>query len=461
MKKKNTHRNTAKSFWKIGKKEFNTHIFDVNGEGELVIREGNYQYNVHELARKFGSSLEVFLPFVLEERLNGLFTTFAEEMKQAEYRGKFFYHYPMKVNQNKEAVLTLVSEGAHLEVGSVNELALVKKLWETSSVNNKIRVLCNGPKTKAYVDLIFRMWEDHLWVVPIIEDREELNLFKEYRGDLGIRVNLQTKVKSHWDKKVDRFGLSAEELFDLGRVRNLKLLHYHIGSQVERGADIIAVLKESFRVYKKLRETQPSLDTIDIGGGFAVPYEKRTMYSMEMIAKRVVGTLKALAEEAAIPHPHLIVEWGRYVVAPAQITIFKVVSEKAIPKGAARSWYIIDGSFMNDLLDTWALHQKWHIVPINNMEAKKKQRVWLAGLSCDSDDKYTARDGYVLLPRLEDLEPGQDQYVAFFDTGAYQDAFASHHCLLSSPLKIILQNGVVTIARKRETAEDIGKLFGW
>ncbi len=460
MKRKKVNK-IWKSFWKLGKKEFNTQIFDVNDDGELVIREGNYQYNVHELARKFGSSLEVFLPFVLEERLNGLFTIFGEEMKQAGYRGKFFYHYPMKVNQNKEAVLTLVSEGAHLEVGSVNELSLVKKLWESASVNNKIRVLCNGPKTKAYVDLISRMWDDHLSVVPIIEDREELNLFKEFRGDIGIRVNLQTKVKSHWDKKVDRFGLSAEELFELGRIRNLKILHYHIGSQVERGADIIAVLKEAFRVYKKLRETQPSLDTIDIGGGFAVPYEKRTMYSVDMVVKRVVSTLKALSEEANIPHPHIIVEWGRYVVAPAQITVFKIVSEKAIPKGAARSWYVIDGSFMNDLLDTWALHQKWHIVPVNHMDAKQKHRVWLAGLSCDSDDKYTARDGYVLLPRLEDLLPGEDQYVSVFDTGAYQDAFASHHCLLSSPLKIILQNGVVTIARKRETAEEIGKLFGW
>ena len=258
MKKKSTHTKQWKGFWKIGKKELNTHIFDINDDEELVVREGNYQYNVHELVRKFGSSLEVFLPFVLEERLNGLFTIFGEKIKQAGYRGKFFYHYPMKVNQNKETVLTLVSEGAHLEVGSANELTLVKKLWESASVNNKIRVLCNGPKTKTYVDLIFRMWDDHLSIVPIIEDKEELNLFKEFRGDIGIRVNLQTKVRSHWDKKVDRFGLSAEEIFELGRVRNLKILHYHIGSQVERGADIIAVLKEAFFVYKKLRHSEKS-----------------------------------------------------------------------------------------------------------------------------------------------------------------------------------------------------------
>ncbi|MBI2053462.1 MAG: hypothetical protein HYT41_01830 [Candidatus Sungbacteria bacterium] len=158
---------TQKKFWKLGRKECNTEVFDINADAELIIREGNYQYNVHDLVRKFGSSLEIFLPFVVEERLNRLFTIFDRNMKQAGYRGKFFYHYPMKVNQNREAVLPLVSEGAHLEVGSHNELTLVRKLWESDSVNTKIRILCNGPKTKAYVDLIHHLAERSVRVVPI------------------------------------------------------------------------------------------------------------------------------------------------------------------------------------------------------------------------------------------------------------------------------------------------------
>ena len=452
---------SQKKFWKLGRKEHNTEMFDANGEGELVIREGNYQYNVHDLVRKFGSSLEIFLPFVVEERLNRLFNAFDRHMKAMAYKGRFFYHYPMKVNQNREAVLPLVSEGAHLEVGSHNELSLVRKLWESDSVNTKIRVLCNGPKTKVYIDLIFQMAERGVRVMPIIEDASELDDFKEFKGDIGVRVNLETKVKSHWDKKADRFGLMASEIVKLGKIRNLHLLHYHIGSQIERGVDIIAAMKEALDVYCRVREQNPSLDTLDIGGGFAIPYEKKPLYSVEDISGRMVAALKKYAEAHEMPHPNIVVEWGRYAVAPAQITIFKIVSAKEVPKGLARFWYIIDGSFMNDLLDTWAIHQKWHIVPVNRINEKKKHRVWLAGLSCDSDDKYTARDGYVLLPRLEDLNPGEDLYVAIFDTGAYQDAFASHHCLLSSPLKLVLQNGIVTVARKRETADEIGKLFGW
>ena len=84
--------------------------------------------------------------------------------------------------------------------------------------------------------------------------------------------------------------------------------------------------------------------------------------------------------------------------------------------------------------------------------------VWFAGSTCDSDDKYTAGGEYTMLPKLSDTE---ELYVAFFDTGAYQDALASHHCLLSSPAKLIAQNGEIKIARKRETPEEVGKEFGW
>jgi arginine decarboxylase len=113
---------------------------------------------------------------------------------------------------------------------------------------------------------------------------------------------------------------------------------------------------------------------------------------------------------------------------------------------------------MNDLTDTWALKQKWHVVPLNRLTDKKLQHVWLAGSSCDSDDKYTNGGEHVSLPKMIE---GEDLFVAFLDTGAYQDSLASHHCLLSSPLKLVAQNGEIKVARKRETPEEVGKQFGW
>ncbi|MBU1037078.1 hypothetical protein KKF32_03510, partial [Patescibacteria group bacterium] len=98
-------------FWKLGIKEFNTQYFDINQNGELIVLEGNYQYNVKDLVEKYGSPLKVFFPSILKERLEDLIDIFRLFIKYYKYRGKFYYHYPMKVNQNKEYILSLVAEG--------------------------------------------------------------------------------------------------------------------------------------------------------------------------------------------------------------------------------------------------------------------------------------------------------------------------------------------------------------
>ncbi|MFH1236455.1 MAG: hypothetical protein V1685_06000, partial [Parcubacteria group bacterium] len=172
-----------KKFWKLGIGDYNTDFLDINRDGELVVHEGNYVYNIAELVKKYGTSLEVFLPFVAKERLVDLISIFNFYIKIFKYRGKFFYHYPMKVNQNREFILPLVGEGANLEVASFNELSLVKKMWEQESFNPKIRVLCNGPKSPEYLGLIEELLQNNLRIVPIIEDLDEYGQLQNFRGE--------------------------------------------------------------------------------------------------------------------------------------------------------------------------------------------------------------------------------------------------------------------------------------
>lgn len=458
-KKKKPKKNRARNFWRLGIEDVNTGHFDVTQEGTLLVREGNYQYNIHDIVKKYGTSTEIFFPTIIENRVRDLIETFNAYIKISGYKGKFYYHYPMKVNQNKEFVLPAVAEGANLDVASANELFLVKRMIEQDRFNNKIRVICNGPKTDRYISLVEELRGKGLTVIPIIEDRVELERMQKFNGPVGIRVDLNVDVKSHWDKKFNRFGFTEEEVIELGKIRNLQVLHYHISSQVEHMTSLVQLVKRSVDIYAKMREKNPGLDTIDIGGGAGVPYDKKKrFYTAKSLISQIVKVAKKQSDKLGVRHPNLIAEWGRYVAAPAQITIYKVISEKQAYNKGGNSWYVIDGSFMNDLLDTWALKQRWHVVPVNNMNATKMQRVWLAGSSCDSDDKYTDGGGYILLPKLSD---GEDLYVAILDTGAYQDALASHHCLLSSPTKLIAQNGEIKVARKRETPEEVGKQFGW
>lgn len=456
--KKKKSKNGHRKFWKLGVEEFNTAQFDIDAEGELIVREGNYQYDLIDIIKKYGTSTEVMFPTIIENRVRDLIDTFNAYIKILSYKGRFHYHYPMKVNQNREFVLPAVAEGANLDVASANELFLVKRMIESNRFNNRIRVTCNGPKTPRYMELIEELRAKGLLVVPIIEDYVELERMKKFNGPVGIRVNLNVKIKSHWDKKFNRFGFTEDELLKLGKVRNLSILHYHISSQMESIDGFARALKRAVELYAKLREKNPGLDTIDMGGGAAVPYEKKRMYTGKNLIQRLVKTAKVQADKLGVKHPNLIVEWGRYVAAPAQITLYKILAEKTIETKSDKVWYVIDGSFMNDLIDTWALHQKWHVVPVNGLHARKLNKVWLAGSSCDSDDKYTAGGTHILLPKLENVD---DLYIAVLDTGAYQDPLASHHCLLSSPAKIIAANGEVKLARKRELPEDVGRIFGW
>ncbi|MFH0820761.1 MAG: hypothetical protein V1908_03225 [Candidatus Peregrinibacteria bacterium] len=462
MKKRKSPRGkNFKKFWKLGRKEFNTDHIGLTKGGDLVVYEGNYQYNIRELAEKYGTPLKVMFPYVIEQRVEDLMDLFVDCIREYKYKGRFYYHYPMKVNQNREFVMPIVSEGGNLETTSANELWVVKRLWQQHRFNSRIKVICNGPKTEQYLDLIAELKRNGLDIVPIIEDLSEREALQKFRGQVGVRVVIDVKVRSYWDKRVERFGLSPDEVFALGKIYNLTLLHYHVGSEVMFETDILRPLRRAMEIYCKLKQVNPSLDTIDIGGGLPANFNGKEKWATSGLVHQIIRFMSKFCEENNIPHPNIICEWGSYMVAPAQMTVFSVLNEKRIEKATAKQWYVVDGSFQTHLLDTWAVHRQWHIVPVNYAHGEKLTRTWLAGMSCDSDDKYTRGGSYILLPRLEDLQNGDKQIIAFLDTGNYQDGFDNHHCLNATPTKVVCQNGDVTVVHKRQTSDEIGKMFGW
>ncbi|MBI5412006.1 hypothetical protein HZA43_02400 [Candidatus Peregrinibacteria bacterium] len=461
MKKGNHSGKNYKQFWKLSRKEFNTDHLSLTKGGDLVVYEGNYQYNVRELAEKYGTPLKVMFPYIIEQRVEDLMDLFAACIREYKYKGRFHYHYPMKANQNREFVMPIISEGGNLETTSANELWVVKRLWQQHRFNSRIKVICNGPKTDQYLALIAELKRNGLDIVPIIEDLSERDALQKFRGQVGVRVAIDLKVRSYWDKRVERFGLTPNEIYEMGKIHNLTLLHYHTGSEVLYEADMLRPLRRAMEIYYKLKQINPTLDTINIGGGFPVNFNGKEKWATRGLVHSIIRFMAKFCEENNLQHPNIICEWGSYMVASAQLTVFSVLNAKLIPKATAKQWYVIDGSFMTHLLDTWAVHRQWHIVPVNYANNKNLTRTWLAGLSCDSDDKYTRGGSYILLPRLEDLQNGDKQYIAFLDTGNYQDGFDNHHCLNATPEKVVCQNGDVTVVRKRQTADEIGEMFGW
>jgi arginine decarboxylase len=194
------------------------------------------------------------MPFIIEERLEDLMDLANSTIKKINYQGKFLYHYPMKVNQTREVVMALVGEGAHLETSSYTELYLVKKMLEQDKFNPDIRILCSGPKNDAYLSLIDELQHKGVKIFPLIEGPSELKMLQHSKYNVGIRLDMPVKASSYWNKKVDRFGFSAREIYEMGAFKNLKILHYHIGSQIEKSGDILTPIKYALDVYFKLKK---------------------------------------------------------------------------------------------------------------------------------------------------------------------------------------------------------------
>jgi arginine decarboxylase len=447
----------AAARWGLGNKAFNTAVYGVSPEGHLVITLGDEAYDVTALAKEHGTPLEIFMPEVMAARIRTMQDSFTEEMRRNEYPAHFSYFYPMKVNQRREFVETALAEGAQIETSSGNELSIVRDFIRKGGAPISLRINCNGPKSREYLDLIRSMHDEGFAITPIIESLEEMAALQEHPGPVGVRVDLAIKVAAHWDKKHNRFGIPEKELRELPPIPNLVLLSYHVSSQIGATDSFAKVLTHAMELYAHLKARNPGLETINIGGGASIPYQKRPFYTTEELVAAIVTAAKESAERLGVGAPNLICEWGQHVVAPSQLTVFKIISQKSITDVEAQKWYVIDGSFIANLPDTWSIHQDWHVAPANQMRAPAECSVWFAGSSCDSDDEYVTRER-LLMPSLPEKEP---LYVAFFDTGAYQDSLSSYHCLLSHPARIMLTSEGVRPLSEKQAPAQVGALFGW
>ncbi|MBU6323185.1 hypothetical protein KGQ55_00675 [Patescibacteria group bacterium] len=443
--------------WSLGDGSVNTERYSPSLAGTLLVNDGTAVHDVAELVARYGSPLEIFIPDTLSTRVRAVRDAFDAEIRAAGYRGSFAYHYPMKVNQRKEFVMTAVRAGANLETSSRNELALLKRAFDDGTLPNSVRVLCNGPKTEAYLALALEMHREGRSVTPIIESEEELRALETYDGPVGVRADMKLKISSHWDKKHNRFGLPEDQLLSLPAIPNLTIVSYHISSQIESLDEVVKPVEHIVQVYAALHKRNPGLTTVNIGGGAGIPYKKKPLYSIEELAAGVVHACASAAKANAVEQPNIICEWGRFMAAPAQLTVFKIIGAKRIVDAPAKAWYIIDGSFITDLPDTWSIHQRWHFVPVNGLGSAGQTPVWFAGSSCDSDDEYVPDEGAIMMPPLSDSA----LYVAALDTGAYQDSLSSRHCLLSHPRRIALAGGHVSEHDAPDTPVSIGALFGW
>ncbi len=338
--------------------------FGINRKGNLIVHPSDTDTKasadlkeiIDDLERR-GISTPVLLRFpqLVTAQVRKLQRAFRNSIREFDYQGAHMCVYPMKVNQQRAVVEEYLREGTRydfgLEAGSKAELYAAIALEQAS---DSLLVL-NGFKDEEFIELAFVGARAGKRVVIVIEKMSELDhilrfaeRFEEgHEGDLplvGLRVKLYSKGSGRWEKsggEAAKFGLTTTELLEVirrlqeaGRIEMLRLLHFHIGSQLTDIKRIKNAMKEAARVYAKIYQMKIPIELLDVGGGMAVDYDgsktafdSSANYNAQEFANDVIYTIKQVCDDENVPHPTVIQESGRYLSAYHAILVTNVQEE--------------------------------------------------------------------------------------------------------------------------------------
>ncbi|HSV32868.1 MAG TPA: biosynthetic arginine decarboxylase [Pyrinomonadaceae bacterium] len=333
--------------------------FDVNRKGNLIVRptendsrSADLREIIEDLSRR-GITAPVLLRFpqLVTAQVRKLQRAFSKSIREFDYQGAHMCVYPMKVNQQRSVVEEYLREGSRydfgLEAGSKAELYAAMALEQS---RDSLLVL-NGFKDEEFIAMAFASAKAGKRVVIVVEKLSELDhilrIADTHEGDMpivGMRVKLYSKGSGRWEKsggEAAKFGLTTTELLevinrlkDAGRIDMLRLLHFHIGSQLTDIKRIKNAMKEAARVYAKVHQMKVPIELLDVGGGMAVDYDgsktafdSSANYSAQEFANDVIYTIKQVCEDENVPHPTIIQESGRFLSAYHAILITNVLDE--------------------------------------------------------------------------------------------------------------------------------------
>lgn len=294
-------------------------------------------------------------PDILDDRIETISQCFKKAAEEYAYKAQNFLIYPIKVNQMRQVVEEIVSHGKKfnigLEAGSKPELHAVLAInTETNSL-----IICNGYKDEDYIELALLAQKMGKSIFIVVEKLNELRLITtiakrlKIKPNIGIRIKLASTGSGKWEESggdSSKFGLSSSELLEaldfmeLHKMKDcLRLIHFHIGSQVTKIRRIKTALREAAQFYVQLHKLGFNLDFVDIGGGLGVDYdgtrssvsESSINYTIQEYVNDSISHFVVAADKHGIPHPNVITESGRSLTAHHSVLVFEVLEATSPP----------------------------------------------------------------------------------------------------------------------------------
>ncbi|HIZ26746.1 biosynthetic arginine decarboxylase [Barnesiella sp. An55] len=336
--------------------------FSINEKGHVAVtpREGSASVDLKELmdelqVRDVSSPVLLRFPDILDNRIEKISKCFQQAADEYGYTAKNFIIYPIKVNQMRPVVEEIVSHGKKfnigLEAGSKPELHAVLAI----NTDENSLIICNGYKDENYIELALLAQKMGRRIFLVVEKMNELKLIADIskrlkiRPNIGIRIKLASSGSGKWEESGgdgSKFGLNSSELLDaldfLERTKMsdcLKLIHFHIGSQITKIRRIKNALKEASQFYVQLQNMGFNVEFVDIGGGLGVDYdgtrssssESSMNYSIQEYVNDSVSALVDACVKNDLPQPNIITESGRSLTAHHSVLVFEVLETTSLP----------------------------------------------------------------------------------------------------------------------------------
>ena len=398
--------------------------FSVSDRGHVMVQprgERGGSLDLVELVgelqgRNLGLPLLIRFDDILEDRLERLHAAFERAIAQYAYRGRYQGVFPVKCNQQRHVVEQLVESGRRwhfgLEAGSKAELLIALSLLE----DPEALLICNGYKDRRYIETAILARRLGRQPVVVIEQADEVERIIAASRDLGgapfigVRAKLATRSTGRWGSSVGegaKFGLSipdllatVEALRSAGLLADLRLLHFHIGSQINDIAVLKDALQEAGQLYVELTRLGAPMGFLDVGGGLGIDYDgsrtataASTNYSLQNYANDVVATVRECCEPHGVTLPTLVSESGRAIASHFSVLVFDVLGASrppmAVPERVESEPLIV-----RNLRDTLAGIS----ASAETLPPERLQEAWNDALKFRTDALAAFRLGYMSLP---------------------------------------------------------------
>ena len=416
---------------------------------EFKVWENELHFNdvpLMDIVNEYGTPLKLtYLPRI-SENIRFVKATFNNAIEKFKYKGNYTYCYCTKSSHFSFVLEEALKNDVHLETSSGFDIPIIRSLHEQGKISKETFILCNGFKMPEYTGHIVGLLNDEFNCIPILDTINEIDTY-EAKVDkpfkVGIRIASDEEPK--FEFYTSRLGVRYSDIVPLYRDKieksnkaTLKMLHFFISTGIKDTAYYWSELSRFIFKYCELKKMCDTLDSIDIGGGFPIKQSLTFHYDYKYMIEQIVENIKWICDKNNVPVPNIFTEFGSYTVGESGAILYSVVDQKL--QNDKELWYMINGSFITQMPDSWGLNQKYILLPINKWD-DPYHKINMGGLTCDSMDYYNseAHTGEVFLPMINDEEP---LYIGFFHTGAYQESLGGYggiqHCLVPAPKHVLI-----------------------